>query len=162
MFTVMMTLFAIVILGYIAGKIGYLGGDFDRKLLSDQMLKAYFPHFDYYSMENIDKDIVYQDIIDVDGKAKLFLDNLKLSPAKYIVELRSVDDTLSKFSEQYFVCDIKSKKMPYKSMYWTNIDKTSAQPGETINLYVGSSEKNVSVMLSSMSIPSPKTLWSRW
>ena len=32
MLTVMMTLFAIVILGYIAGKIGYLGGDFDRKL----------------------------------------------------------------------------------------------------------------------------------
>ena len=122
-------------------------GDFDRKLLSDQMLKAYFPHFDYYSIENIDKDIVYQDIIDVDGKAKLFLDNLKLSPAKYIVELRSVDDTLSKFSEQYFVCDIKSKKMPYKSMYWTNIDKTSAQPGETINLYVGSSEKNVSALI---------------
>ena len=122
-------------------------GDFDRKLLSDQMLKAYFPHFDYYSMENIDKDIVYQDIIDVDGKAKLFLDNLKLSPAKYIVELRSVDDTLSKFSEQYVVYDIKSKKMPYKSMYWTNIDKTSAQPGETINFYVGSSEKNVSALI---------------
>ena len=32
MFTVMMTLFAIVVLGYIAGKIGYLGGDFDRQL----------------------------------------------------------------------------------------------------------------------------------
>ena len=32
MFTVMMTLFAIVILGYIAGKLGYLGGDFDRQL----------------------------------------------------------------------------------------------------------------------------------
>ena len=32
MFTVMMTLFAIVILGYITGKIGYLGGDFDRQL----------------------------------------------------------------------------------------------------------------------------------
>ena len=32
MFTVMMTLFAIVILGYIAGKKGYLGGDFDRQL----------------------------------------------------------------------------------------------------------------------------------
>ena len=122
-------------------------GDFDRQLLSDQMLKAYFPHFDYYSKKNIEKDLVYQDIIDIDGKAKLFLDNLKLSPAKYIVELRSVDDTLSKFSEQYVVYDIKSKKMPYKSLYWTNIDKISAQPGETINFYVGSSEKNVSALI---------------
>ena len=122
-------------------------GDFDRQLLSGQLLKAYFPHFDYYSKENISKDIVYQDVIDVNGKAELFLDDPKLSPAKYIVELRSVDDTLSKFSEQYVVYDIKSKKMPYKSMYWTNIDKASAQPGETINFYVGSSEKNVSALI---------------
>ena len=27
-----MTLFAIVIVGYVAGKLGYLGGDFDRQL----------------------------------------------------------------------------------------------------------------------------------
>lgn len=32
MLTVMTTLFAIVILGYVAGKLGYLGGDFDRQL----------------------------------------------------------------------------------------------------------------------------------
>ena len=32
MFEVMMTLFAIVIVGYVAGKLGYLGGDFDRQL----------------------------------------------------------------------------------------------------------------------------------
>jgi len=32
MFVVMMTLFALVVVGYIAGKLGYLGGDFDRQL----------------------------------------------------------------------------------------------------------------------------------
>ena len=32
MFEVMMTLFALVVVGYIAGKLGYLGGDFDRQL----------------------------------------------------------------------------------------------------------------------------------
>ena len=34
MFEIMMTLFAIVIVGYVAGKLGYLGGDFDRQLSS--------------------------------------------------------------------------------------------------------------------------------
>lgn len=34
MFVVMMTLFAIVVVGYLAGKMGYMGGDFDRKLSS--------------------------------------------------------------------------------------------------------------------------------
>ena len=32
MHTVMITLFAIVVVGYVAGKLGYLGGDFDRQL----------------------------------------------------------------------------------------------------------------------------------
>ncbi len=32
MVVVMMTLFALVVVGYIAGKLGYLGGDFDRQL----------------------------------------------------------------------------------------------------------------------------------
>ena len=32
MFDVMMTLFALVVVGYVAGKLGYLGGDFDRQL----------------------------------------------------------------------------------------------------------------------------------
>lgn len=32
MFVVMMTLFAVVLVGYGAGKLGYLGGDFDRQL----------------------------------------------------------------------------------------------------------------------------------
>ena len=32
MYTVMITLFAIVVVGYVAGKLGYLGGDFDRQL----------------------------------------------------------------------------------------------------------------------------------
>ena len=34
MITVMATLFVIVIVGYMAGKLGYMGGDFDRKLSS--------------------------------------------------------------------------------------------------------------------------------
>jgi len=122
-------------------------GDFDRHLLSDQELKDLFPNFDYYYKENITKDIVYQSVINVNGKAKLLPKSINLPAAKYVVELRSVDDTLSAFSTSYVVFDIQSKKMPYKSMYWTNIDKNSAQPDETINYYVGSSEKNVSVLV---------------
>ena len=122
-------------------------GTFDRQLLSDQLLKAYFPKFDYYAKENTSKDIVCQGVIDVDGKARLLNDDMKVPPARYVIELRSLDDTLSEFSEQYVVYDLKSKKMPYKSMYWTHINKDAAQPGETINYYVGSSEKNVSALV---------------
>lgn len=122
-------------------------GDFDRQLLSDQELKDLFPNFDYYYEENITKDIVYQEVINVNGKTKLLPRNFSLQPAKYVVELRSLDDTLSAFSTSYVVFDMQSKKTPVKSMCWTNIDKAYAQPGETINYYVGSSEKNVSALV---------------
>lgn len=122
-------------------------GDFDRQLLSDQELKDLFPNFDYYSEENITKNIVYQEVINVNGKAKLLPKNFSLQPAKYVVELRSLDDTLSAFSTSYVVFDMQSKKTPVKSMCWTNIDKADAQPGETINYYIGSSEKNASALV---------------
>lgn len=122
-------------------------GDFDQQLLSDQELKELFPSFDYYYKENITKDIVYQQVINVDGKARLLPKNLELQPAKYVVELRSLDDTLSAFSTSYVVFDMQSKKSPVKSMCWTNIDKADAQPGETINYYIGSSEKNASALV---------------
>ncbi len=34
MFEVMMTLFALVVVGYVAGRLGYMGGEFDKKLSS--------------------------------------------------------------------------------------------------------------------------------
>ena len=122
-------------------------GNFDRQLLSDQLLKAYFPNFDYYAKEEDYNDPVYQGVIDVDGTARLLQNNINFSPGRYVVELRAVDDSLSVFSDKYVVFDAKSKKMPYKSMYWTNIDKNRALPGVTINYYIGSSEKNVSALV---------------
>ncbi|MBR6091541.1 MAG: hypothetical protein IKQ09_01835 [Bacteroidales bacterium] len=122
-------------------------GDFDRQLLSDQELKDFFLNFDYYYEENITKNIVYQEVINVNGKAKLLPKNFSLQPAKYVVELRSLDDTLSAFSTSYVVFDMQSKKTPVKSMCWTNIDKADAQPGETINYYIGSSEKKASALV---------------
>lgn len=121
-------------------------GTFDRQILSDKMLKAYFPKFDFYSTQKITKDIVYQSVIDVNGKALLISGSNILKPGKYLIELKSVDDSLSVYYDQCVVFDVKSKKMPYKSMYWTSIDKKQALPGEAINYYVGSSE-NVQAMI---------------
>ena len=122
-------------------------GDFDRQLLSDQLLKAYFPKFDYYSKEKDHKELVHQQVINVNGKSPLFSGNEKLRSGKYIIELKSVDDSLSVFVNKYVVFEAKSKKMPYKAMCWADIDKTTALPGEMINFYVGSSESNVSALV---------------
>ena len=125
-------------------------GIYDRQLLSDSQLKEYFPHFDYYHNDSASKNVVYQDIIKVD-KESGFPRNIRLKQGRYLVELQAVDDSLSRFSAEYVLCDAKPKKVPCRSMYWTHIDKTSAQPGETINYYVGSSEKDIDAIVFIMS-----------
>lgn len=121
--------------------------DFDRQILSDEQLAEYFPHFDYYADKHLSKDLVYQGIVSVDGKARILPEDLKLEPGNYLIKLHSTDDTLSSISKEYLVYNLKSKKMPWKSMYWTHIDKKTAHKGETINYYVGSSLENASAII---------------
>ena len=121
--------------------------DFDRQILSDEQLAEYFPNFDYYADKHISKELVYQGVINVDGNAKLLPEDLKLNPAQYLIELQSVDDTLSSILKEHLVYNPKSKKLPCKSMCWTRVDKTTAHKGETVNFYVGSSLENASAII---------------
>ena len=127
-------------------------GKFDRQLLSDELLKEYFPNYDFYNYDKSEtKELVHQYVTDVNGKTKLIPDNLKLQPGKYVFKLRSTEDTLSVYSDDFFIYDLSSKKMPCKSMLWTLLDNNSVHPGDVVNCYIGSSEKNVSALVIAMS-----------
>lgn len=127
-------------------------GKFDRQLLDDATLKENFPYYDFYNHDNPEtKELVYQFVTDVKGEAKMFPDNFKLPTGKYEFKLRSTDDTLSVYANDYFVYDLASKKMPSKSICWTFVENYSAYPGEFVNYYIGSSEKNVSALVVVMS-----------
>lgn len=121
-------------------------GSFDRHLLKDEELKNLFPNFDFYNVEKLDlKDceVVYENVMEVDGEADLFKKNTKLSAGNYVIELKSVDDTLSEYSEKFVLFEPKSTKMPFKTLCWSAIDNETAQPGDEVNLYIGSSADNV-------------------
>ncbi|MCQ2307762.1 MAG: MG2 domain-containing protein [Bacteroidales bacterium] len=121
-------------------------GSFDRHLLKDEELKSLFPEFDFYNDGNFDLkncEVVYENVLKVDGEADLFKKNTKLSAGNYVIELKSVDDTLSEYSEKFVFYEPRSKKMPFKNLCWSAIDSETAQPGDEVNLYIGSSADNV-------------------
>lgn len=121
-------------------------GSFDRHLLKDEELRNLFPEFDFYNDRKLDlKDceVVYENVMEVDGEADLFKKNTKLSAGNYVIELKSVGDTLSEYSEKFVFYEPKSKKMPFKNLCWSAIDNETAQPGDEVNLYIGSSADNV-------------------
>ncbi len=114
----------------------------DRQMLSDEELARLFPNFSFYDKQN--KTLVVDDELTVDDKAK-FYDGKALEPGKYVVELTSLDDPLAKVSQQFTVFENGSKTLPFTTMEWCHQDKTTARPGDEIQLSIGSSAKAVEV-----------------
>jgi hypothetical protein len=114
----------------------------DRQILTDEELKRLFPEYCFYDKQN--KTLVNEAEILVDDKAK-FYEGKALEPGKYVVELTSLDDPLAKISQQFTVFENGSKKLPFTTMEWAHQDKSTAKPGEEIQLSLGSSAKEVDI-----------------
>jgi hypothetical protein len=115
---------------------------FDRQILSDEELARLFPNFCFYDKKT--KTLVNEAEIMVDDKAK-FYEGKALKPGKYMVELTSLDDPLAKVSQQFTVFENDSKKLPLTTMEWVHQDKSTAHPGDEIQLSLGSAAKNVEI-----------------
>lgn len=133
------------------GKIDFLeniGCEFislDRQVLGDEELDAKFPQLDFYARTNRMKNkvLVYEDVVDVNGKTGLFPDAFEGQPGRYFVVLESLDDPLASNAVEFALFDKRSEKMPCTSLAWVRADKTKVQPGETITFYLGSSAEDV-------------------
>ena len=131
----------------------------DRQMLSDAELERLFPEYSFYDNSQVVEPVetpalrqaqgphstlVYEDEITVDDKAK-FYEGKALEPGKYIVELKSLDDPLAMTSQQFTVFENGSKKLPFTTMEWDHLDKSTAHPGDEIQLSLGTSAKAVEV-----------------
>ena len=61
------------------------------------------------------------------------------------MELTSLDDPLAKISQQFTVFENESEKLPFTTMEWCHVNKSTVKPGEEIQLSIGSSAKDVEV-----------------
>ena len=90
--------------------------------------------------------LIYEDTINVNGNYGLFQDvNENLEAGKYHVELISADNEMAKIAKDIIIIDLESDEMPYDTMCISYSDRKSAQPGEDVNFYLGSSAKDVNV-----------------
>ena len=90
--------------------------------------------------------LIYEDVINVNGNYGLFQDvNENLETGKYHVELISAENEMAKIAKDIIIIDLGSNEMPYDTMCISYSDRKSAQPGEDVNFYLGSSAKDVNV-----------------
>ena len=125
----------------------------DRQILSDAQLETLFPVYSFYdnsqrslslSKGRPSGTLVCEDEIMVDDKAK-FYDGKALEPGRYVVELTSVDDPLAKISQKFTVFENGSEALPFTTMAWSHLDKSTAHPGDEIQLSLGSAAKDVEI-----------------
>ena len=116
--------------------------ELDRQLLSDAELARLFPEYSFYDKQA--KTLVDEAEIMVDDKAK-FLEGKTLEPGEYVVELKSLDDPLAVTTEEFTLYENQAKKMPYTAMVWSDVDKSTAHPGDEIKFSIGSSAKDVDI-----------------
>ena len=114
----------------------------DRQILSDEELTRLFPEYSFYDKQ--DKTLVDEAEIMVDDKAN-FYEGKALEPGQYVVELTSLDDPLAKVSQKFTIFENDSKELPFTTMKWCHNAKSSAHPGEEIQLSLGSSAKDVDI-----------------
>ncbi len=90
--------------------------------------------------------LICHDTINVNGNYGLFQDvNENLETGKYHVELISAENEMAKIAKDIIIIDLESNEMPYDTMCISYSDRKSAQPGEDVNFYLGSSAKDVNV-----------------
>ena len=122
---------------------------FNVKNLKDNPVEAKIIRKIYKENDNeslTNNSLIYEDTINVKGNYGLFQNvNINLEKGKYVVELISADNELAKTRIELSIIDFSSNKMPYNTMCISYYDKASAQPGESVNFYLGSSAKNVRV-----------------
>ena len=112
----------------------------DRQIYSDEELATLFPNYDFYPNDN--KTLVSETEFMLDGEKDLeALDDL--APGRYLMELKSLDDTLAEFSNRFVLVDSRSPKMPITTMRWLHADKMVTHPGDTIRFALGSSASDV-------------------
>ncbi len=116
------------------------GVDLDRQLLGKEELERFFPAYDMYAETH--RKLVCKDVFTLDDKA-VFYKGKALKPGRYVVELKSLDDSLAAIAREFIVFDENSTKMPLTKMVWNHLDKSAASPGEEISFILGTSAENV-------------------
>ena len=122
-----------------------LRDDIDRQALSDGELRTLFPNYSFRTQDDKmkHKKLVYQDEVNINEKANFYPGKQALKPGKYYIELKSLDDPLAQTATEFTVFQSSSKQLPYPTMAWYRVDKSTAHPGETVQFQIGSAASNV-------------------
>jgi len=122
----------------------------DIYLIPEQEYKEEFPrqaYKDEYQKNKWKKEKIATKKVSIHGKKFILKDELKsLDPGVYYIAIEEVSDTLIKAEKYLTLYSTSSSKIPEKEILWSALTQYVAEPGETIQLVVGSADKKSKIL----------------
>ncbi len=124
----------------------------DKPVLEKNLFKRLFPNFAYQDEDEYQnwptKKMVHAIDFDTEKSTNIDLSYLDFEAGKYALTIVSEDKygmpvELQKYFDLY---DLKNKKLPAPEVGWHILEKSNYQPGETAEIYLGTSEKKLMVL----------------
>ncbi len=113
----------------------------------------YRKEFPYQVYKNEDKKStwqrqkIYAEQIDISGDEVLLKDQLKTwTPGEYFITIKDISDTIIKAEEYFTLFSSGTKKLPVNEIFWSTTTMRTAEPGDVLQLIVGSADKKTKVL----------------
>ncbi len=121
-------------------------------IITETQFKTDFPHEPYKNEGNPttwNKTKISTKNLEFIGKTKISSDIFnELEPGDYLLTISGKDNNGNTIETKHFftLYSISNKKVPRNKIIWSAVDKTKAEPGETITMVIGSSAKKSRVL----------------
>ncbi len=122
----------------------------DIYLIPEEEYRKDFPYQVYKNEDEKDtwkREKVYADKVIISGEEMLLSEQLKsFTPGEYLITAQDVSDTLIKAEQYVTLYSTTTKKLPVNEIFWSTVTEKTAEPGDVLQLVVGSADKKTKVL----------------
>jgi len=122
----------------------------DTVLVTKDFFVKNFPHLAYRNEDNKNqwkKTLLYTENIEVQGKAYVFAQKMeRLKPGEYLIMAFAKGQQEPPVRRFFTLTSERSPKLPVKDIFWHSLSADQAEPGNVLQLRVGSSTGNMRML----------------
>ena len=122
----------------------------DTILVSKAYFLQHFPHLAYRYEDDKNqwkRTLVVNEEVDVQGSTRVFVQKMKkLKPGEYLLVATAKGQPEASVQQFFMLTSERSSKLPVKDIFWHNLSAERAEPGDVLQLCVGSATGNMRML----------------
>jgi len=122
----------------------------DIYLITEEEYKNNFPFHVYKNEDQKSswkREKIYSSNMIISGEDVLLTEQLKtFNPGEYLITVQDLSDTIIKTERYFTLYSTETKKIPKKEIFWSTITNKTAEPGDIVQIVVGSANKKAKIL----------------